>query len=72
MNYMSRLKLLGKNIRKFREQRGLSQSQLAEYVKFSREYIADIENGHKRISLKGLFAIVDALEIKCSDIIDFD
>ncbi len=68
---MSRLKLLGINIKKYREQKALSQNQLAELVGVTREYIADIERGHKRVSLKKLFAIADALEIKCSDLIDF-
>ena len=68
---MSRLKLLGVNIKKYRENKKLSQGQLGEIVDLSREYIADIERGHKRISLKKLFAIVDALEINCYDIINF-
>ena len=68
---MSRLKLLGANIKKYRENKKLSQGQLGEIVNLSREYIADIERGHKRISLKKLFAIVDALEINCYDIINF-
>lgn len=69
---MSRLKLLGSNIKKFRELRNLSQNQLAELVDLSREYLADVERGHKRISLKKLFAIVDALCVKCSDLVDFE
>lgn len=69
---MSRLKLLGLNIKKYRENIGYSQNKLAEMVDISREYLADIERGHKRISLKKLFLIVDALKIKCSDLIDFD
>ena len=69
---MSRLKLLGKNIKKYRERMGYSQNKLAEMVDISREYLADIERGHKRISLKKLFLIVDALDIKCSELIDFD
>ena len=68
---MSRLKLLGINIKKYRDQKALSQNQLAELVGVTREYIADIERGHKRISLKKLLAIADVLEIKCSDLVDF-
>jgi len=68
---MSRLKLLGLNIKKYREAKKYSQNTLAELVNLSREYIADVERGHKRISLKKLFEIVDILEIKCSDLVDF-
>lgn len=69
---MSWLKLLGKNIKKYRELNKLSQNELAELVDLSREYIADVERGHKRISLKKLFIIADALKVKCCDLIDFD
>ena len=68
---MSRLKLLGKNIKHYRELKDLSQNDLAEIVDLSREYIADVERGHKRISLKKLFAIADALETDCSDLVNF-
>ena len=69
---MSRAKLLGKNIKKYRELRKLTQEELAERVELSREYIADIERGLKNISLRKLYKIVDTLEIKCSDLVDFD
>ena len=69
---MSRTKLLGKNIKKYRENKGLTQNDLAEYVELSREYIADIERGLKHISLRKLFMIADVLQVKCSDLINFD
>lgn len=69
---MSRAKLLGQNIKKFRELKGLTQNELAEKVDLSREYIADIERGLKNISLRKLYMIVDVLNIKCSDLINFD
>ena len=54
---MSRLKLPGKNIKKYREQRGLSQEKLAENVNLSREYITRVETGVKRISLKNFLKL---------------
>ena len=69
---MSRAKLLGQNIKKFRELKGLTQNELAEKVDLSREYIADIERGLKNISLRKFYMIVDVLNIKCSDLINFD
>ena len=68
---MSRLKLLGKNIKYYREQKGYTQNKLAEIVDLSREYIADVERGLKRISLKKLFEIADALDVDCSMLINF-
>lgn len=60
---MSRLKVLGENIAKYRQQKKLSQEKLAELVDLSREYITRVERGQKNISLKKLFAIADALEV---------
>ena len=69
---MSRAKLLGKNIKYYREKAGLTQNELAELVDLSREYIADIERGLKNISLRKLYLIADTLKTKCSNLINFD
>ncbi len=69
---MSRLKLLGKNIKKYREARKYSQEFLAEKVDLSREYITRIENGQKFISLRKLFLLADVLAVKFSDLTKFD
>ena len=69
---MSRAKLLGHNIKKYREINKLTQNELAELVDLSREYIADIERGLKNISLKKLYLIADVLNVKCSNLINFD
>lgn len=69
---MSRLKLLGKNIKKYREAKKISQELLAEKVDLSREYITRVENGQKFISLKKLFLIADVLNVKISNLTNFD
>lgn len=69
---MSRLKLLGKNIRKYREAKNFSQEILAEKADLSREYITRIENGQKFVSLKKLFLLADILGVKFSDLTNFD
>ncbi len=68
---MSRLKLLGQNIAKYRQMRKLSQEKLAEMVDLSREYITRVENGQKNISLKKLFAIADALDVGFNQLTNF-
>lgn len=47
-------KQLGRKIRKFRLEKGLTQEKLAEYCEVSASYISHIENGHKRVSLSTL------------------
>ena len=69
---MSRLDLLGKNIKKYRKQKKLSQNKLAEMCDLSREHLACIETGKEFISLRKLFLIADLLEVSVKDIINFD
>ena len=47
------------------------QEELAEKAGLCREYIARVETGVKRISLKKLFEIADILNVACSDLINF-
>lgn len=68
---MEKYKLLGLNIKKIRKQNNISQNSLAEMVDLSREYIADIERGHKKVSLNKLFEIAKALNVGCYDLINF-
>lgn len=69
---MSRLKILGQNIAKYRQRKNLSQEKLAELVDLSREYVTRVERGQKNISLKKLFAIADALDVKFCELTNFD
>lgn len=65
---MSRLEQIGKNIKKFREMREISQEKLAEKVDLSREYIVRLERGQKSPSLKTVFNIADTLGVQLKDI----
>jgi len=69
---MTRLNSLGKNIKKYREEKGLSQNQLAELVNLSREHIGAVETGKEFISLRKLFEIADVLQIHVKSFMDFD
>ena len=54
-------KLIGKRIKFYRNQKNMSQMQLAEKVELSVPYISYIETGTKRISLPVLIKIAEAL-----------
>lgn len=69
---MSRLKQLGNNIKKYRKSKGYRQLDLATTLDLSEDYICRVENGLKFISLRKLFQLADALEVKMTDLIDFD
>ncbi len=69
---MSRLELLGHNIRKYRKERKLTQRDLAVALDCTYEFICRIEKGQMFIGLRRLFKLADILEVKMTDLIDFD
>jgi len=56
-------KEVGFNIRKIREEKGLSQKQLGTLGGLHRAYIGQIERGEKNIGLKNLEKIAKALRV---------
>ena len=67
------LLVLGKTIRRFREQQGLSQESLADLSHLHRTYIGGIERGERNIGLLNLLRIAKALNILPTDLLqDFD
>ena len=58
-----KLKLLGRNIAKYRKNLGYSQNKFVEIINISREHLAKIETGRRRLSLKLLFKIADSLNV---------
>lgn len=53
---------VGQRIRKARQQRGMSQAELAELVFLSRVSITNIEAGRQSITLAGFLSFADALD----------
>lgn len=63
---MDILKVFGTNLRKYREERNISQEKFAEMSGLHRTYISDIECFKRSISLGNVQKIADALEIETS------
>lgn len=61
---MDIVKVFGKNVRKYRLQKGVSQEKFAELCNLHRTYISDIERFQRSISLENIQKIADALEIE--------
>ena len=55
-------------IRVFREDRGLTQGQLAKAATIARPYLSEIESGRKRGSISILKSIAAALELDLNDV----
>lgn len=70
-NEVTKLEKLGANIRKLRKSKSLSQNELAEILDISREHLAKIETAKRRISIKLLFKLSDALQVTEKDIFDY-
>ena len=67
--YHQFLEILGKNIRERRNVNGLSQEKLAFSVDTARNYIGCIERAEKKLSLKTLYKIAKALDVKVEDLL---
>lgn len=55
--------IFSKNLKKYRNQLGLSQEAFAEKSKLHRTYISAVESKRRSISLDNIQKIADALEI---------
>jgi len=62
---------LGKRIKRMRNKAGLTQEQLAEKVHVSTTHIGFVETGKRRVSLKTLQRVANALGLKVKDLIPF-
>lgn len=62
---------VGTAIRDFRQDRGLSQAQLAEQTSLDRAEICNIENGITRLPLHVLVEASVALDVPVGEILDY-
>ena len=60
---------VGFNIRKIREEKGISQEELAGIADLHRAYIGQIERGEKNIGLRNLEKIAKALKVNIKDLL---
>lgn len=60
---------VGKNVRKYRKQKGWTQKKLAEESRYSKQFISNIENNvHQTFSLGTLWKLAQVLEVDLSDL----
>lgn len=60
---MDIIKVFGTNLRKYRNEIGVSQEKFAEMCGLHRTYISDIERFQRSIALENIQKIADALNI---------
>lgn len=63
-----RLNELGNKVKKLREQRGLTQQQLADRIRVTSTYIGFIEQGQRNPSINTADKLARVLGVKLSDL----
>ena len=59
---------LGRRLAAIREDRGLSQTQLADLAQIGRAHLSQVENGAVAARIDTLSSIADALDVTLSDL----
>lgn len=63
--------ILGQTIKNLREQRKMTQEDLAEKADLDVSYLAKIENGYVNTTVRYLIKISRGLKVKAKDLLDF-
>lgn len=70
--FSSRYKCLGAKIRYYRHLKNLEQTELADKIGITRQYLSRLENGTSKPSIDLLFRIAEILEIDVTKILKND
>jgi len=69
---MDMRKLVGRNFRRLRQQKGLTQEQFAERSGFSQQYVSDLERGLRNPTVVTLYELAQALGVSHVDLVKPD
>ncbi|WP_404418517.1 helix-turn-helix domain-containing protein [Brevundimonas vesicularis] len=64
--------LVGRNVKRLRTARGLTQEELAECSGFSQQYLSDLERGRRNPTIVSLWELAQALGATPVDLITPD
>ncbi len=64
--------ILGRNVRRVREARGLTQEDLEGMTGLRRSYISDLERGVRNPTIRALARIAEALQIAPAELLSAD
>ena len=56
-------RVLGRNLRRHRQELGLSQERFAELIGFHRTYVGGLERGERNLTLRAVERIAERLEL---------
>jgi transcriptional regulator with XRE-family HTH domain len=66
---MDMRKLVGRNVKRIRQQRRLTQEQLAELSGFSQQYISGLEQGRRNPTIVSLYELATSLGVGHMDLV---
>jgi transcriptional regulator with XRE-family HTH domain len=69
---MDMRKLVGRNVKRIRQEKGLTQEQLADLSGFSQQYISGLEQGRRNPTIVTLFELATALGVGHMDLVQPD
>ena len=61
--------LVGRNVKRFRQRKGLTQEQFAEVSGFSQQYISSLENGRRNPTVVTLYELATALGVSHMELV---
>jgi transcriptional regulator with XRE-family HTH domain len=66
---MDMRRLIGQNVKRLREKKGLTQEQFAEASGFSQQYISSLERGHRNPTIITIHELAVALGVSHVDLV---
>ena len=66
---MDMRRLVGQNLRRIRQKRGLTQEQFAEVSGFSQQYLSGLEGGHRNPTVVTVYELAVALGVSHMDLL---
>ena len=66
---MDMRKLVGRNVRAARDERGMTQERLADVSGFTQQYISDLERGRRNPTIVSLYELAQALSVTPIDLL---
>ena len=66
---MDMRKLVGRNVKRIRQEKGLTQEQLAELAGFSQQYISGLEQGRRNPTIVSIYELATALGVSHMELV---
>jgi transcriptional regulator with XRE-family HTH domain len=66
---MDMRKLVGRNVKRIRQDRGLTQEALAERSGFSQQYISGLEQGRRNPTIVSIYELATALGVSHMELV---